>query len=50
LEYTRDRRPRHRHSRLIASVEQHHDEHPTRAIAAVHLVRFASDRTTSFVL
>jgi hypothetical protein len=48
LEYTRDRR--HRHLRLIAGVEQQHDEHPTRIIAAVHLVSSASDRTTYFVL
>ena len=50
LEYGGNPRQRHRPSRLIASVEHHHDEHPTRIIAAVYLVSSASDRTTPFVL
>src|SRR5262245_3274521 len=51
LEYVRARRPHLRHpNRPAAGVEHHHDEHPTRAIAAVHLVSSASDRTTFFVL
>jgi hypothetical protein len=50
LECIRARRLRLRHRHLTAGVEHHHDEHPTRAIAAVHLVSSASDRTTYFVL
>jgi hypothetical protein len=50
LEYGGNPRLRHRPSRLIESVEHHHDEHPTRIIAAVHLVLSASDRTTFFFL
>jgi hypothetical protein len=50
LECIRARRPRLRHRHLTAGVEHHHDEHPTRTIAAVHLVSSASDRTTYFVL
>jgi hypothetical protein len=49
LECIRARRLRLRHRHLTAGVEHHHDEHPTRTIA-VHLVSFASDRTTSFLL
>jgi hypothetical protein len=48
LECIRARHLRLRH--LTAGVEHHHDEHPTRTIAAVHLVSSASDRTTYFVL
>ena len=50
LERIRARRPRLRHRHLTAGVEHHHDEHPTRTIAEVHLVSSASDRTTYFVL
>src|SRR5262245_19486077 len=51
LEYIPARRPHLLHpNRLAAGVEHHHDEHPTRTIAAVHLVSSASDRTTFFVL
>jgi hypothetical protein len=52
LEYVRARRLRLRlrHRHLTAGVEHHHDEHPTRIIAAVRLVSSASDRTTYFVL
>ena len=50
LECIRARRLRLRHRHLTAGVEHHHDEHPTRTIAAVHLVSSASDRTTYFVL
>ena len=50
LECIRARRPRLRHRHLTAGVEHHHDEHPTRTFAAVHLVSSASDRTTYFVL
>jgi len=50
LEYGGNLHRRHRPSRLIASVEHHHDEHPTRTNAEVHLVSSASDRTTLFVL
>jgi hypothetical protein len=50
LECIHARRPRLRHRHLTAGVEHHHDEHPTRTIAAVHLVSSASDRTTYFVL
>ena len=50
LEYIRARRLRLRHRRLTAGVEHHHNEHPTRIIATVHLVSSASDRTTYFVL
>ena len=50
LECIRARRLRLRHRHLTAGVEHHHDEHPTRTIAAVHLVSCASDRTTYFVL
>jgi hypothetical protein len=50
LEYGGNPLLRHRHRRLTASVEQHHDEQPIRTIAALHLVSPASDRTTSFVL
>ena len=50
LEYIRARRLRLRHSHLTAGVEHHHNEHPTRTIAAVHFVSSASDRTTYFVL
>jgi hypothetical protein len=46
LESTRARRLPRRHRRLTAGVEHHHDEHPTRIIAAVHLASSASDRTT----
>ena len=49
LEYTGNLRLRHRHLRLTVGVEQQ-DEHPTRTIAAVHLVSCASDRTTYFAL
>jgi len=49
LEYGGNPPPRLRR-RLIASVEHRHDEHPTRMLAAVHLVSSASDRTTSFAL
>jgi hypothetical protein len=48
LEYIRARRLLLR--LLTAGAEHHHDEHPTRTIAAVHLVSSASDRTTYFVL
>jgi hypothetical protein len=50
LECIRARHLRLRHRHLTAGVEHHHDEHPTRTIAAVHLVSSASDRTTYFVL
>jgi hypothetical protein len=50
LEYAGNRHLLHRHLRLTAGVEHHHDEHPTRTIAAAHLVSSASDRTTSFLL
>ena len=50
LEYGGNPPPRHRHRHLIASVEHHQDEHPTRIIATMHLVSSASDRTTLFVL
>src|SRR5207244_13326474 len=46
LEYVRARHLRLRHRPLTAGVQLHHDEHPTRTIAAVHLVSSASDRTT----
>ena len=50
LEYAGNRHLRHRHRRLTAGVEHHHDEHPTRTIATVHLASSASDRTTLFLL
>ena len=48
LECIRARRLLLRH--LTAGVEHHHDEHPIRTFAAVHLVSSASDQTTYFVL
>jgi len=50
LEYIGNQRLLLRHRRLTAGVEHHHDEHPTRTIAALRLVSSASDRTTSFLL
>src|SRR4029453_10282148 len=50
LEYAVNRHLHQRRSRLTADVEHHHDEHPTRTNAEVHLVSSASDRTTLFVL
>jgi hypothetical protein len=50
LEYTGNQRLHHCLRLLTAGVEHNHDEHPTRIFAAMHLVSFASDRTTSFVL
>jgi len=47
LEYTRARR--HHHRRLRAGAEQAND-HPTRTMAAVYSVSYASDRATPFVL
>ena len=50
LECVGNPRRRHRPRRLIASVEHHNDEHPTRIIAAARLVSSTSDRTTFSVL
>ena len=50
LEYAINRRLHQRLRRLTDGVEHHHDEHPIRTIATVHLVSSASDRTTLFVL
>ena len=50
LEYVHARHLRLRHRRLTAGVEHHHDEHPSRTIATVHLVSSVSDRTTLSLL